>query len=232
MAKELPYFKFEPNAWENGTIQILSREDKGLFIDLCSMYWSRLGELSYKLALHKLCNGNANALQTLIDENIIFVEGEKICISFLDEQLSEFNTISDERSKAAKKRWSKPTENKVVNANALQMESKSNAIREEEIRGEEKREDEIRENYPLPSGAIPDKPTLEDFALEFAVKKYNAKFVRDAFNYYHNDGSWTDAQGNAVHKFNFKQKLSNIVKSKGWDGEEKEKVKVKMNVRD
>ncbi len=33
MAKELPYFKFEPNAWENGNIQMLSREDKGLFID-------------------------------------------------------------------------------------------------------------------------------------------------------------------------------------------------------
>ena len=37
MAKELPYFKFEPNAWENGNIQMLSREDKGLFIDICSI---------------------------------------------------------------------------------------------------------------------------------------------------------------------------------------------------
>ena len=40
MAKELPYFKFEPNQWENGNIQMMSREDKGLFIDLCSMYWA------------------------------------------------------------------------------------------------------------------------------------------------------------------------------------------------
>jgi uncharacterized LabA/DUF88 family protein len=34
MAKELPYFKFEPNQWENGNIQICSHEEKGVFIDL------------------------------------------------------------------------------------------------------------------------------------------------------------------------------------------------------
>ena len=51
MAKELPYFKFEPNAWENGNIQMLSREDKGLFMDLCAIYWSRLGDVPIKLAI-------------------------------------------------------------------------------------------------------------------------------------------------------------------------------------
>ena len=46
MAKELPYFKFETSEWENGTIQMCSRETKGLFIDLCSMYWARLGDVN------------------------------------------------------------------------------------------------------------------------------------------------------------------------------------------
>ena len=59
MAKELPYFKFEPSEWDNGIIQMCSRESKGLFIDICAMYWSRLGNLPYKLVLQKLCNGNA-----------------------------------------------------------------------------------------------------------------------------------------------------------------------------
>ena len=78
MAKELPYFKFEPNQWENGNIQMMSREDKGLFIDLCSMYWSRLGDLPLKLVIQKLCAGNATALNSLCDEKIIEVLNGKI----------------------------------------------------------------------------------------------------------------------------------------------------------
>ena len=83
MAKELPYFKFEPNQWENGNIQMLSREDKGLFIDLCSMYWSRLGDVPFKLVIQKLCGGNAVALNSLCDEKIIEVIEGNIYIKFL-----------------------------------------------------------------------------------------------------------------------------------------------------
>ena len=99
MAKELPYFKFETSEWDNGTIQMCSRETKGLFIDLCSMYWARLGDIKTKLALQKLCNGNANALQELIKEDIIQILDEKIVIYFLDEQLKEFNAVSDKERK-------------------------------------------------------------------------------------------------------------------------------------
>ena len=105
MAKELPYFKFEPNQWENGNIQMLSREDKGLFIDLCSMYWSRLGDVPLKLAIQKLCNGNATALNSLCEEKIIEVIDENIYIKFLSEQLNEFENISEQNSKNAKEGW-------------------------------------------------------------------------------------------------------------------------------
>lgn len=135
MAKELPYFKFEPSEWDSGNIQMCSRESKGLFIDLCSLYWNRLGELPYALALQKLCNGNKDALQELQNIEIIAVVDGNLVIEFLDEQLSEFGNVSEKRRKAANKRWS--------DANALQVESKSNAIREEKkreekIKGEEK----------------------------------------------------------------------------------------------
>ena len=90
MAKELPYFKFETSEWDNGTIQMCSREAKGLFIDLCSIYWSRLGDLPYALALQKHCNGNAQLLQELEKHQIIIVKDAKILIDFLEEQLEEF----------------------------------------------------------------------------------------------------------------------------------------------
>lgn len=144
MAKELPYFKFETGAWDNGNIQICSREAKGLFIDVCSMYWARLGDLPYALALQKLCNGNKDALQELELADIIKVIDGKIIIEFLDEQLSEFEDMSQKRRKAANKRWN--------DANALQVQSKSNAIREEKRRGKKIKKDNTQIDRVIGNG--------------------------------------------------------------------------------
>jgi hypothetical protein len=186
MAKELPYFKFEPNEWENGRIQICSRESKGLFIDLCSIYWSRLGELPYALALQKHCNGNAKALQELEDNDIIGVSDGQIIIEFLDEQLNEFQETSEKRRNAANKRWS--------NASALQVQSKSNAIREEE-----KREEKIRKRF------VP--PTLLEVKEYFKEKGYTESSAIKAFEYYESN-SWKDSQGNKVKSW--KQKMIGV----------------------
>jgi len=156
MAKELPYFKFEPNQWENGNIQMCSRESKGLFIDLCSTYWSRLGELPYALALQKHCNGSTAELKELESCNLIGVQEGSIIIDFLDEQLNEFQETSNKRRDAANKRWS--------DASALQVQSKSNAIREDKSRGKKIRED---------------KTTYRAFAhLSISIKEYD-KLIED-----------------------------------------------------
>lgn len=144
MAKELPYFKFEPNQWENGNIQMLSREDKGLFIDLCSMYWSRLGDVPFKLAVQKLCVGNATALNSLCDENIVEVIDSKIYIKFLSEQLSEFNNTSEQNSKNAKERWEKYRKQKEEserNASASKPQCESDAIREDKSKEDKSKEE-------------------------------------------------------------------------------------------
>lgn len=136
MAKELPYFKFEPNEWENGNIQMLSREEKGLFIDLCSMYWSRLGDVPLKLAIQKLCGGNATALISLCDEKIIDIIDDYIFIKFLSEQLCEFEEVSKRKSKNALDGWKKRRELKGLsdrNATALISQCENDAIREDKI---------------------------------------------------------------------------------------------------
>ena len=148
MAKELPYFKFEPNQWENGNIQMLSREDKGLFIDLCSMYWSRLGDVPKKLAIQKLCAGNASALNPLIEESIIEILDDNIFIKYLSEQLNEFEDTSKQNSKNAKEGWEKRRKQKDEserNASALNPQCESDAIREDKII-----EDKIKENIINP----------------------------------------------------------------------------------
>ena len=103
MAKELPYFKFEPSLWENGNIQLCSFEAQGVFISVCSMYWQRLGDLPYKLALMKVCRGSDVLLEELITSGVLKTERENIIISFLDDQLEEFKIISNKRSEAGRK---------------------------------------------------------------------------------------------------------------------------------
>jgi hypothetical protein len=175
MAKELPYFKFEPNEWENGNIQMLSREDKGLFIDLCCMYWSRLGDLPYRLAIQKVCGGNANALNPLFEDDIISVdENDIIVISFLQEQLSEFTNISNQNSKNAKDGWEKRRKQKELserNATAYDSQSESDAIRKDK-----RREDEIKEKNNIDSRktsfANSIKPFLETYGKEMCTEFY------------------------------------------------------------
>ena len=126
MAKELPYFKFEPSEWLEGEIQICSDKTIVCFINLCSGYWLKLGCISYAFALQKYCLRDENVLKELIENNIIHIDGENIIINFLDKQLNEFQKTSEARRKSANKRWS--------DANALQNLSKSNAIREDKIK--------------------------------------------------------------------------------------------------
>jgi len=162
MAKELPYFKFEPNQWDSGMVQLCSYQSKGIFIEMCCLYWSRLGDLPYALALQKLCNGDASLLQELESNQIYDVEGGNITINFLDEQLNEFLETSEKRRAAANERWK--------NASAMQMHSKSNAIREEKRRVDKRKEeknieDRKREFYNSLSPFISDfgKQTVDDF---------------------------------------------------------------------
>lgn len=161
MAKELPYFKFEPNAWESGMIQLCSLESKGLFIELCCLYWSRLGDLPYALALQKLCMGNTSLLQELEKNQIYEVQDNQIVIGFLDSQLEEFQDTSEKRRNAANKRWS--------NASALQEESKSNAIREEKRKEEKSIEERKRDFYK---------------SLVPHLEKYGEDMIREFYNHW------------------------------------------------
>jgi len=172
MAKELPYLKFEPNQWENGNIQICTREDKGLFIDLCSMYWSRLGDVPLKLAIQKLCGGNASAFDSLIKEDIFEVIDDMICIHFLNEQLAEFDNTSKQNSKNAKLRWEKHRKQKDKserNASASIPQCESDAIREDKIK-----EDKINNIYKrfvdeVKSGGFDSR--IESMYMRLKIKK-------------------------------------------------------------
>lgn len=175
MAKELPYFKFEPNQWENGNIQICTRDDKGLFMDLCSMYWSRLGDVPFKLAVQKLCNGNATAFDTLIKENIFTIIEDRICIDFLNEQLSEFENVSKTNSDNARIGWEK----RKKNATASKSQSESNTIREDKSREEEK-----IEKIKILNNSLLSEIKISDDKKFFLVKDFQIEINEETLMHY------------------------------------------------
>jgi len=138
MAKELPYFKFEPSEWIAKDIQDCSLSAQGAFINICSYYWIRLGNLPYATALRRHCENNANLMQELCDIDAIKIIDDKIVISFLDNQLDELAEISKVNSENARKGWEKRRKNAI--ASKSQSESKAN--RREEKRREDKRKEE------------------------------------------------------------------------------------------
>lgn len=216
MAKELPYFKFEPNAWENGNIQMLSREDKGLFIDLCSMYWSRLGDLPIKLAVQKLCAGNATALNPLCEENIIEVIDGNIYIKFLTIQLDEFENTRITNSKNAKEGWEKRRKQKELsdrNATASNPQSETDAIREEEIRG-----DKMKEEYKPPTAKQKSFKSLSEDEFKFSlvefVDEFGKKTVREFFDY------WSEMSPSGKMKFQLNKTWDTKKRLKTWKGNE------------
>lgn len=163
MAKELPYYKHEPSEWLEGEIQVCSDEAIVCFTNLCSGYWLKLGSMTYAFALQKYCRRNPIILQELIEAGVIDKNGENIIIKFLDKQLNEFSDLSGKRSKAAQKRWS--------NANALQVESKSNAIREDK---------RIEKNIFI-------APTHQE-VLEYCIERNNNVDVNKFIDFYESKG--------------------------------------------
>lgn len=159
MAKELPYFQFEPAEYLTKNISFCSIAAQGLFINICSYYWQRNCELTKEQILRRL--NHPNELQELIDESIISIEDNKITIKFLDNQRIEAIEKSNKAKTSAKKRWNNKQNTSERNANASkthkQNTSERNAIRKDNIR-----KDKNIEEY---------KQTFDSFRKKYKGKK-------------------------------------------------------------
>ena len=170
MAKDLPYFKFFCSEWNDGDITLESYEHQGLFINICSYYWSNECNVPYDKLLKRF-RGCDDLLNDLSAAGLFkIVEGRFLSISFLDEQREERELTSKKNSDAgklsAKKRALKKLE--VQKANELATETqralnlrstKTQPLREEEIRREEIRKETVESEIVF----IEIQPTFEQF---------------------------------------------------------------------
>jgi len=101
MAKELPYFQFEPAEHLAGEIQVCSLAAQGLFANIKSIYWIKGCKMTLKQLKGRF--GEESLINELLLENILKVSGESVIIEFLDIQYK--NIISKKRalSRAGKK---------------------------------------------------------------------------------------------------------------------------------
>ena len=88
MAKDLPYFKFYSSEWNDGDITLEEMKTQGVFINVCSYYWSRECNLE-ESKLSKRFRSYVPELSILIDAKIITISRGMVKIKFLDKQWSE-----------------------------------------------------------------------------------------------------------------------------------------------
>ena len=109
MAKLLPYFKFNSSEWNDGDISFESFEVQGLFISICSLYWSREGDITLSRLKHRL-RADDSTFQALINWNHIKVDNDNVHISFLEEQL-EARGLRAEQSRRNGSKGGRPKKN-------------------------------------------------------------------------------------------------------------------------
>ena len=150
MAKELPYFKFFCSEWSDGDITLESYEIQGLFINICSYYWSNNCEMTI-IKLKKKFKGNDNLINELIDSEIIKIVYDNVYINFLDEQLIEREDSSVKKSLAGKasaeaRRLAKLEQQINTTSTESQQVLNSCSTESQLLREDKIREDKIKDN--------------------------------------------------------------------------------------
>ncbi|AGO47321.1 hypothetical protein Phi19:1_gp031 [Cellulophaga phage phi19:1] len=141
MAKELPYFQFEPAEYLTKDVSFCSLAAQGLFINICSYYWQRECKLNHKQFIRRF--NYQEEFDELISEGVIDLDDDKnINIKFLDVQYdkatNQSKTNSINGSKGGRPRKNKPKETEIKpNINRNKTETKGiredNRIKEDKI---------------------------------------------------------------------------------------------------
>ena len=190
MAKELPYFKFEPAEYLTKDISFCSISSQGLFINICSYYWQRQCSLTLEQISRRF--NYPTELNELIKEGIIDVSDNTIKIKFLDNQLTDVSEKSKTNSINGSK-GGRPKKNPIK----TETKPKLNPI-ESETKGI--REDKIKEDNIIKQEIFLRK---KNFANQLA--DHQSKYSKDMLNEFYL--YWTE-HGTNDKKMRFEKQTS------------------------
>ena len=119
MAKELPFFKFHSNEWLTGDIVFEAYDIQGVFVHVCSTYWSQDCSIALARLKKRLSNVKEEQWQCLIDGGYIKVNSKgDVYISFLDEQINELGDQHKKKVDAGRKGGLSKGKQRLSNAKA------------------------------------------------------------------------------------------------------------------
>lgn len=144
MAKELPYFKFHCTEWMTGNIIFEPLEVQGLFINICALYWKRLGVLELSEIEQRY---RKKSLIAKLSGRFFSVSGGFIKISFLDDQLTERQGISKTNSGNGKLGGRPRKEKNKANGKRTESETKANESNIEREGEKEKEKDNLFDHF-------------------------------------------------------------------------------------
>jgi len=174
MAKELPYFQFEPAEYLTKNISFCSLSAQGLFINICSYYWQRGCKITKEQVLKRL--NYPNELEELIQEGIIDVKDDFIIIKFLDNQLNNVKSKKEDKSTKGSignlKRWHKDIYEMYDN----QEITIDKAL---EIMNERVANQSLPDNKPIATLSLPDKKSIAKASLSIADKIREDNIIED-----------------------------------------------------
>tara|TARA_R110002012_G_scaffold181777_1_gene348189 strand:+ start:1372 stop:2028 length:657 start_codon:yes stop_codon:yes gene_type:complete len=172
MAKEIPYFKFFIGEWANGDITCESYEAQGIFINICSIYWAKLGKLTESHIRKKFKSDEA--INELIEASIIKIEDGKVIINFLDEQLQEDQLLRRVKSAGGKKSAEKRKKSKTSSTPVKdQLNTSSTNNRIEENRTEDIKSDKVLKTFDITS--------FENLEMRLKTSKAEIKIKLEEF---------------------------------------------------
>jgi hypothetical protein len=190
MAKDLPYFKFFCSEWSDGDITLETYEMQGIFINICSYYWSN--ECVLELSkLKKRFRNDIDLIDLLIKNDLLKQISGFIKISFLDEQKFEREEQSKIKSKGGKASAEARKLIKIQhNVNTTSTENQhvlnscsteSQLLREEKIRKDKRREENIINNNSFVSECKNSSQWIEVTAIQNKITIDIVKIFIDTF---------------------------------------------------
>ena len=102
----MSFFKFSPENWLTGKIQLLSTEEKGIFIELAARIWQAGGSIEYTPLLHRVLRVEkgslCNALASFVELDIVQISDGIVRMKFITEQMSAVKEYSAKQSEYGK----------------------------------------------------------------------------------------------------------------------------------
>jgi len=222
MSKELPFFKFTANEWLTGDINFEPYEIQGLFISVCSTYWSKDCSISLARLKQRFSNATPEQWQHLIDADYIKVVEDQIHIDFLDEQIDELKAQHQKKVAAGRKGGLARSKQRLSNAKAELKHKDIDIDIDIDIDKEKDRE----------SNSAPTKIDILNFtksalaSIATSLPESECKKIAKSFYDYYGSQGWRKANGMPItdYKLAVSQWVTKEMNSKRKEWKAPEKV--------